>query len=79
MGFSTIIQIVLLLLKGADALFAYLHDQEKVTEGENIAIAAATAALLARTKRVQEITDLYNKMTDEQVRDDLDKHGDFRD
>lgn len=79
MGFSTIIQIVLLLLKGADALFAYLHDQGKIQEGEDLAVAQAAAAILARSKRVKEIEDEYLKMPIEDIKKELDKQGDFRD
>ncbi|HUP80488.1 MAG TPA: hypothetical protein VM260_18210 [Pirellula sp.] len=78
-SFGAIVKITLMLVKWADSLFAYLHDQGKISEGEDIAIARAAAALLARSKRVKEIEDAYLKMSMDEVRKDLEKNGEFHD
>lgn len=68
-----------MLMKWADALFAYLHDQEKIKEGEDLAIANAAAAILVRSKRAAEINDAYAKLAMDEIKKEMDKQGEFRD
>lgn len=78
-NFGTVVKIILILMGWADSMFAWLHDQGKIKEGEDLAVANAAAAILTRSKRVKEIEDAYLKMAMPDVIKDLDKNGEFRD
>lgn len=77
-NFGTIVKIILLVMKWADSMFSYLHDQGLIKEGEDRAIALAALKVLARSKRAKEIEDTYMKMPADKVRAELEKEGDFR-
>lgn len=78
-NFGAIVKIILMLMGWADSLFAYLHEQQWIKEGEDRAIARAALALAARSKRAREIEAEYSKMPFDKVREELEKQGDFRD
>lgn len=78
-SFSLTVKVILMLMKWADSLFSYLHEQSLIKEGEDRAVARAALAVAARSKRAREIEAEYMKMPIEEVRKQLEKEGDFRD
>jgi hypothetical protein len=71
------ISLVLALLKLANIIFGWLHDNRLIKEGEDRAVAKALLEMAKRSKVIKEIDERFAKMTPEQVNRELE--GDFRD
>lgn len=74
---STILSLVIALVKLANILFGWLHDNALIKEGEDRAVAKALAEMAARSTTLKEVENKFAGMTPEQVNRALE--GDFRD
>jgi hypothetical protein len=74
---STLVSLVLALLKAAAAIYGWLHERELIQTGEDRQITAALLEMAARSKVLKEVDDRFATMTPEQVNREL--QGDFRD
>jgi hypothetical protein len=74
---STIISVVLALLRLANTLFGWLHDNALIKEGEDRQVAKALAEMAKRSTTLKEVESRFSKMTPEQVTRELEQ--DFRD
>lgn len=73
----TWVNLVLALLKFANTVFAWLHDNQMIKEGEDRQIAKALAEMAKRSTTLREIESRFAKMTPEEINRELE--GDFRD
>lgn len=78
-AFTTTAKIILLLMSWADALFTWAHEQKLINEGEAKAVEKAALALASRSKRARAIEADVAKLSDEEVRKELEAKGDLRD
>jgi hypothetical protein len=74
---STILSFVLALVKLANLLFGWLHDNALIKEGEDRAVAKALAEMAKRSTTIRKIEGRFANMTPEQVNRELEQ--DFRD
>jgi putative heme iron utilization protein len=73
------VSLVIALLKLANSIYGWLHDNALIKEGEDRQIAKALAEMARRSTVLKQVAAGVDKMTDKQVIDALDKSGDFRD
>jgi hypothetical protein len=73
------VSAVLALIRMADGIFKWLHDQGKIQEGEDRAVLRALKEVASRSARAKEIDEEYRKKTDQQIIADVEQQGDFRD
>lgn len=73
------INLILALLKVANIIFGWLHDNAKIKEGEDRAVARALAEMATRSTTIKEVEERFAKMTPADIVADIDKQGDFRD
>lgn len=74
---GTIIQIILLLLKGANSMFAALHDKRLIQAGDDRAVARALTEMAARSTTIKEIEDRFAALPHDKIVEEL--KDDFRD
>lgn len=73
------LNLILLLLKVADKLFAHLHDSKMMQAGEDRQVAKALTQMSARSTTIKEIEEQFGKMSIEDIKKYLDQEGDYRD
>lgn len=71
------ISLILALVKLANLIFGWLHENEMIKEGEDRAVAKALAEMAKRSTTIREIEGRFANMTPEQVNRELEQ--DFRD
>lgn len=71
------ISLILALLKLANNLYSWAHDNGKIKEGEERQILKASMEIAKRSKLAKEIDDRFAHATPEEVEKELEK--DFRD
>jgi hypothetical protein len=74
---SSIVSLVLALLKLANIAFTWLHEKRLIKKGEDRQIAKALAEMASRSTTIREVESRFLNMTPEQVNRELE--GDFRD
>lgn len=79
MSVGTIISLVVALLKLANLIFGYLHDNALIKQGEDQAVAKALAEMSRRLTILKAEADRVNKLSDKEVLDELAKNNDLRD
>ena len=60
-------EIILLILKIVNSIMGEVHDQKAFQAGTDAAIAKEAAAILAKTKAMQQVRDEVNALTDDAV------------
>ena len=60
-------EIVLLILKIANAIMSEVHDQKSFQAGTDAEIAKTSAAILAKTSAMKELKDQINALTSDAV------------
>lgn len=76
---GTLLSILLLILRGANSLFAYLQEKKLISEGEDRQIAKQLLEMSARSTTIRQVSEKWARMSDAQVFDEINKSGDFRD
>lgn len=71
------ISLILALVKLANLIFGWLHENAMIKEGEDRAVAKALAEMAKRSTTIREIEGRFANMTPEQVNRELEQ--DFRD
>lgn len=64
---TTIVSIILTLLKIADALLTFARDRQMIKAGADAEIAKASASVLLKTESAKEIMAQVTAMSEEQV------------
>lgn len=73
------LNLILLLLKVADKLFAHLHDSRLLKAGEDKQVAKALTEMSARSTTLKEVEEKFGKMSIEDIKKYLNEEGDYRD
>lgn len=79
MSISTVLSIVLGLIKLANIIFGYLHDNELIKQGEDQQIAKALAEMSRRLTVMKAEQERVSKLSDKEVLDELAKNHELRD
>lgn len=75
----TWIQLALALLKFVNYILGRLHDKKMIAEGEQIQINKQLAEIARRSVLIKAAAEKVEKMTDDQVLEELKRTGNLRD
>jgi hypothetical protein len=76
---GSVVSLIIGIVKLANLLFGWLHDQQMIQEGQDRQIAIEIAALAARSTTIAQVSKAFEQASPSDVIAELQKNGELRD